>query len=110
VIKGHSLGFGAGGGGLGYLGMTNSAAVEFDIYNNSPLYNDPNGNHVGIDAGGAFDSAPGETNTAPVSPSMKNGNRWFAWIDYDGSVWRRASMRLASDRACRTFRDRQYHQ
>jgi hypothetical protein len=86
VMKGHSLGFGAGGGGLGYLGMTNSAAVEFDIYNNSPLYNDPNGNHVGIDAGGAFDSAPGETNTAPVSPSMKNGNRWFAWIDYDGSV------------------------
>jgi len=86
VITTSEQRLGAGGGGLGYGGLTNTVGVEFDIYNNGAIRNDPNGNHVGIDVGGTFDSAPGETNTAAVSPSMKAGGRWFAWIDYDGSV------------------------
>jgi len=86
VLTGGGQDIGVGGGGLGYFGLTNSVGVEFDIFNNSgnPQYNDSNGSHIAIDAGGLFDSGPGET--LPILPSMKNGDRWFAWIDYDGSV------------------------
>jgi hypothetical protein len=39
----------------GYKGLTNSIAVEFDLYKNDPLqdfdYNDPNGNHIAIQTG-----------------------------------------------------------
>jgi hypothetical protein len=75
------------GGGMGYQNLTNTVGVEFDIYNNpDPINNDQNGSHIAIDVGGKFDSSPDEINSAQVSPGMKNGDRMFAWIDYDGSV------------------------
>lgn len=77
---------GIAGGGMGYQGITNSVGVEFDIFHNGPTYNDPSASHVGINVGGTFSSAPGETNTATLLPDMKAGGRWFAWIDYQGSV------------------------
>jgi hypothetical protein len=69
---------GAGGGGLGYLVVTNTVGVEFDIFQN-PERNDPDSSHVGIDVAGSVTSLT----TAPVVPDMKKGDRWFAWIDYD---------------------------
>lgn len=56
VIQGSSSGasaIGGGGGDIGYAGITNSLAVEFDTYDDSsyPIY-DPNGNHIAIISNG----------------------------------------------------------
>ena len=39
------------GGGIGYAGIPNSIAIEFDTYPNSE-YRDPNDNHIGIQTRG----------------------------------------------------------
>lgn len=71
---------GAGGGGLGYEGLTNGVAVEFDTWNNGLPY-DPSDNHVGIDTGGSVVSNV----TANIAPSFENGAIWYAWVNYNGS-------------------------
>ncbi|KAK6920645.1 Legume lectin domain [Dillenia turbinata] len=65
-------------------------AIEFDTGQN-PEFNDPDGNHVGIDldniesiiteTAGYYDSASG--NFTPVN--MRSGNNARAWIEFDGS-------------------------
>lgn len=70
---------GGTGGGLGYSGITNSFAVEFDTWNNGS-WDDHSGNHVGINLNGNVNSVL-QTN---VSTRMNNGQDWFAWIDYNG--------------------------
>ena len=86
VISSNNLPvLGSAGGSMGYAGITNSVGVEFDIFNNGTLDNDANDSHVGINVNGNFNSLPGETNVAPVTPNMKNGDLWFAWVDYDGN-------------------------
>jgi len=78
---------GGNGGGLGYVGTTNSVAVEFDTYYNFGI--DPylpdyqgDGNHVGVDLDGSITSAA----HAHIVDPMNNGNIWYAWIDYNGST------------------------
>jgi hypothetical protein len=46
---------GAGNGGMGYAGINNNLAVEFDIFNNAW---DPNSNHVAIQSCGANTNTP----------------------------------------------------
>jgi uncharacterized repeat protein (TIGR01451 family) len=59
--------FGDGGGGIGYQGIPNSLAVEFDTYLNAPgPNNDPNANHVAIQSCG--------TNANSADHAAVNGN------------------------------------
>jgi hypothetical protein len=78
IIQTNSNTAGAAGGGLGYQGIPNSVAVEYDTYFNSGI--DPNGNHVGIDLGGNIVSVLNST----VATRLNNGQIWYSWIDYDG--------------------------
>lgn len=73
---------GGGGGGIGYAGILNSVAVEFDTWNNGAGAGDPDGNHVGVDLNGSIASVA----TASIGTRLNNGAIWFAWIDYNGSV------------------------
>jgi legume-like lectin family protein/exosortase sorting signal-containing protein len=73
---------GGAGGGIGYQGILNSVAVEFDTWNNGAGFGDPDGNHVGVDLNGSIASVA----TASIGPRLNDGAVWFAWIDYNGSV------------------------
>jgi MYXO-CTERM domain-containing protein len=73
---------GGGGGGIGYQGIPNSVALEFDTWNNGVAAGDPDGNHVGVDVNGSVFSVA----TAPIATRMNDGNVWWAWIDYDGAT------------------------
>jgi hypothetical protein len=67
------------GSGIGYAGISNSVAVEFDTWHN-PEVGDINSNHVGVDINGSVLS----TNQTAVLGRFDDGNLWHAWIDYDG--------------------------
>jgi Legume lectin domain/PEP-CTERM motif len=82
VVQTNSNSVGGSGGGIGYLGITNSVGVEFDTWNNGGGAGDPNGNHVNFDFGGTFSP----TGALPIANRMNNGSVWSAWVDYDGST------------------------
>jgi hypothetical protein len=73
---------GGGGGGIGYQGIPNSIAIEFDTWNNGTGAGDPDGNHVGVDLNGSVASVV----TVPIPARMNDGATHYAWIDYNGSV------------------------
>ncbi|HEX4038453.1 MAG TPA: choice-of-anchor D domain-containing protein [Acidobacteriaceae bacterium] len=69
---------GGGGGCMGYGGIDNSLALEFDTYDNGSGYGEPNGNHIALqDCGAGSVNSPDHnagtcnvtlgTPTAPVS-------------------------------------------
>jgi len=74
---------GTTGGGLGYEGITNSVAVEFDTWYNSG-YGDPAADHIGIDAGGSMTSL---STDVPAGVQFKSDAtaavHLFGWVDYD---------------------------
>lgn len=66
------------GGGIGYMGVAPSIAVEFDGYRNSW---DSSGNrHCGISINGNVDSS-----TWRDTDSVLSSFSGFCWIDYDGT-------------------------
>jgi len=81
VVQTVANNVGTAGGGIGYLGIPSSVGVEFDTFDNAGFANDPNGNHVGINIGGAFNGP-----TAIYGPKLNNGNDYFGWVDYDGTT------------------------
>ena len=68
---------GDNGGYLGYGGIPNSFAVEFDIFHNSW---DPVPDHVGIDINGSVDSIITSTN---VPKNLNDGALHTATIEFD---------------------------
>ena len=73
---------GGAGGGIGYAGIANSIAIEFDTFDNGVGAGDPDGNHIGVDINGSVFSVA----TASVGTRLNNGAVWYAWVDYNGSV------------------------
>lgn len=107
VLAKSPTGLGGGGGGMGYLGVNNSFAIEFDTYDNG-YYDDYSSNHVAIDTNGQHtpgdqlistaltnvygNGSCGFTYGAPpqndytAAGCMANGDIWTALITYDGSA------------------------
>jgi len=105
VLAANPSGLGGVGVGMGYSGVPNSVAIEFDTYNNAGygLGNDDgnSSNHVSIDTGGSLTNAnlvnvygngscgfpggsPAQNNYATPG-CMSNGDVWTATVGYDGS-------------------------
>ncbi len=94
VIQGAQTGaatLGATGQGMyiGYDGIPNSIAIEFDTYQNGQ-YGDPTGAHIGIQSLGIQPNTPDHTNASanlggPVQVSFADGKVHTATITYDGS-------------------------
>ncbi|WP_341676748.1 PEP-CTERM sorting domain-containing protein [Niveibacterium sp. SC-1] len=82
VLQTNANNVGGSGGGIGYSGIPNSVAVEFDTWNNGGDDNNSS-NHVGIDLNGSVASvALSEVTEA----DMNNGGIWSAWVDYNGAT------------------------
>jgi len=94
---------GALGQGVGYQGIANSIGIKFDTWqdgtaNGFPQDSDPTGNFVAVYTNGSTQTAgylpysPSNLSTTPQyyvpATFMKNGDVWYAWIDYDGSSHR----------------------
>ena len=82
TVQPNSATVGGSGGGMGYFGIPNSIAAEFDTYDNGIPSGDPNGNHIGIDLNGSINSVV----TAVIPGRFNSGQVWYAWVDYNGSV------------------------
>jgi len=80
VVQRNSNQYGGAGGGIGYYGIDNSLAVEFDTWNNGEM-DGHNANHVGISIDGDLNSVA----RANIGTDMSNGAIWYAWVDYDGA-------------------------
>ncbi|MGD1073047.1 MAG: YDG domain-containing protein [Bryobacteraceae bacterium] len=75
---------------IGYAGIPNSIAVEFDTYQNTPL-GDPAGSHIGIQSLGMQPNTSDHTNAAanlggPVQVGFADGNPHSATITYNGTT------------------------
>lgn len=81
------------GGGIGYDGIENSIAIEFDTFSNDSLQienlRDPNGNHIAIQTRGKFANSArhSKDNTlailSDVIPLRPDGTIYYAMIDYN---------------------------
>ncbi|MFN7782312.1 MAG: lectin-like domain-containing protein [Lysobacterales bacterium] len=75
------------GGGLGYAGINNSIAVEFDTFLNGG--GDADGNHVAIDINGdvfhnVYTAAQGYY--VAYGNEFANGSTYHVWVDYNGAT------------------------
>ncbi len=106
VLAASPTGLGGAGVGMGYQGVPNSVAVEFDTYNNAGygLGNDDgnSSNHIAIDTDGnltntalanvygngscGFPSGTPGQNSYGAAGCMSNGNLWTAKINYNGAA------------------------
>ena len=79
VIQTQNANVGGAGGGLGYQGINNSVAVEFDTFNNTSWDNN-NGNHVGIGINGNVNTS----NNVNEPFRFNEGDVWNVLITFDG--------------------------
>ena len=73
---------GAPGGDNGYSGIFPSLGIEFDTFANPNLFDDPNGNHVGVNLDGSLFSVA----TANEPVRFNNGEIWNVWVAYNGQL------------------------
>lgn len=102
VLAASPNGLGSGGVGLGYQGVSNSFAVEFDTYNNGTPDLDSS-NHVALDTNGVLSNTAQvnvygngscgftsggnpDQNDYTANGCMSNGHVWTALVTYDGST------------------------
>ncbi|MEP7214119.1 MAG: L-type lectin-domain containing protein [Acidobacteriota bacterium] len=82
VIHGGGTGaIGSGGAGIGYGGIPNSLAIEFDTYLNSEL-GDPDNHHLSIHTNGATSEGSSIGSTSNIN--VRDGNIHSVRIEYDG--------------------------
>jgi subtilisin family serine protease len=75
-----------GGGGLGYVGMPNSVAIEFDTFRNSEL-NDPSESHISVHTGGTGSNGSHESfSLGARSAPLDDGQVHTARITYSPGV------------------------
>jgi Legume lectin domain len=77
------------GQGVGYQGIGHSVGIKFDTWDDStangfPQDNDPNGNFVAIYTDGSTLTSNDPADYFTPSTILKNGDIWYAWIDFDG--------------------------
>lgn len=91
VVAQSSAGLGGVGGGLGYQGVGNSVAIEFDTYDNG----ESSSNHVALDVNGSLSSLvqvdPYGVNSCHLANHtnagcLSNGKIWSAFVNYDGTT------------------------
>ena len=63
---------GGGGGGMGYAGISNSLAVEFDTWSN-PESSDPNANHISIHTRGTLRNSDQQSNALGTVSATLDG-------------------------------------
>jgi glucose/arabinose dehydrogenase len=78
IQGGAATALGSGGGGVGYAGLGNSLAIEFDTYQNA---GDPNNNHISLLRNGST-TALANANS-PVD--LNGGQLVNVWVEYNGS-------------------------
>ncbi len=69
---------GESGDGMGYSGISESIAIEFDTYEGS---NDINSNHIAISLNGQTFNTWSSTG---ASFDLNSGATYYAWVDYNG--------------------------
>jgi hypothetical protein len=73
---------GAGGGGLGYLGIAPSVAIKFDLYNNSGEGNDSTGLYLN----GAAPTNLGSVDLSNTGIDLHSGHVFSVELDYNGKT------------------------
>ncbi|MCX7880197.1 MAG: T9SS type A sorting domain-containing protein [Ignavibacteria bacterium] len=81
------------GGGIGYSGLPNSVAIEFDLFSNDSNqienFFDPNGNHIAVQSNGRSENSPKHQPQFTLGMNTKiivlktDGTPYFAKIIYD---------------------------
>ena len=90
VAQNVSASLGDVGGGMGYDGVGDSLAIEFDTYQNAW---DVDANHTGLLING--DVKHQNFPAVRIRQSFEDGRPWHVWIDYDGKTM---SLRMARER------------
>lgn len=78
------------GGGIGYSGIPNALAIEFDTYFNGDK-NDPNDNHISVQSNGRGPISEDHTfslGTASLIPTMEDGNKHVLRIEYVSKIFK----------------------
>ena len=74
---GSNTALGGNFGNLGYGGLANSLAIEFDMFQNGSGFNDPDGNHISVHINGSAD----ENDSANVLGRLDSGPLDFRLSD-----------------------------